>query len=195
MRARRLYESEGFIVEGILRSVWRVSGVRFSGRDVMLASEYDAQAAAGAVTGREARSAEARNRLLIERFYHDMWNHFDKSLIPELLAKDFIFRGSLGQEKRGLAEFADYMDFIRGAFPDFHNEIEEVVSEGDRSFARLAYRATHRGEVFGIPGTGKSVRYAGAALFRFQGDQIRVVWVLGVVFGLVLQLSGCPRGA
>ncbi len=37
-----------------------------------------------------------RNVSLIERFYHDMWNQFDKSIFPELLTKDLHFRGSLG---------------------------------------------------------------------------------------------------
>jgi hypothetical protein len=64
---------------------------------------------------------QTRNVTLIERFYHELWNRFDKTLIPELLTEDFVFRGSLGQEKRGHAEFAEYVDFIHNAFPDFHN--------------------------------------------------------------------------
>jgi hypothetical protein len=31
------------------------------------------------------------------------------------------------------------MDFIKAAFPDFTNTIEEVVSEGERSFTRLSH--------------------------------------------------------
>ena len=81
------------------------------------------------------------------------------------------------------------MDFIQRAFPDFHNHIEDIISEGDRSFARLTYTGTHQGEVFGIAATGKRIEYSGAALFSFRGDRIASVWVLGDIHGLLQQLA------
>ncbi len=81
--------------------------------------------------------AENRNRILIEWFYHELWDRFDKALIPVLLTEDVRFRGSLGQNKSGRAEFAEYIDFVRRAFPDFSNEIEEMISEGDKAFVAL----------------------------------------------------------
>jgi steroid delta-isomerase-like uncharacterized protein len=130
------------------------------------------------------------NVALIERFYTEMWNRFDKALIPALLTEDLEFRGSLGQVKRGHRQFAEYVEFIRAVFPDFTNIVEEIVSEGDRSFARLTYRGTHRGELFGIPASGRRVEYAGAARFRFRDGRIASVWVLGDVYGLLQQLRG-----
>jgi steroid delta-isomerase-like uncharacterized protein len=129
-----------------------------------------------------------RNVQLVERFYRDLWNRFDKSQIPELLADDIEFRGSLGQHKRGHAEFAEYVDFVWRVFPDFHNEVEDIVSQGNKSFARLLYTGTHRGELFGVAPTGRRVQYAGAALFTFRVDQIASVWVLGDIHGLLEQL-------
>jgi steroid delta-isomerase-like uncharacterized protein len=130
-----------------------------------------------------------RNRLLIERFYVEMWNRFDKTILPDILTEDFRFRGSLGQFKSGHAEFGEYVDFIQRAFPDFSNEIEEIISEGDKAFAKLTYRGTHRGEVFGIASTGRLIRYAGAAVFKFRDDRIAEVWVLGDIYGLISQLE------
>jgi predicted ester cyclase len=131
---------------------------------------------------------------LIERFYHEMWDRFDKTLIPVVLTEDVRFRGSLGQNKNGHAEFAEYVDFVQRAFPDFTNEIEELISEGDKAFARLTYRGSHRGEVFGIAPTGRRIQYAGAAVFSFRGDKITEVWVLGDIYGLISQLqSPAPR--
>jgi steroid delta-isomerase-like uncharacterized protein len=128
------------------------------------------------------------NQELIRRFYEDLWNRFDKRRIAELLTEDVRFRGSLGRETHGHAGFAEYMDTIQAAFPDFTNRVEEVVSEADRAFARLTYRGTHRGEVFGVPPTNRRVEYAGAALFRFRDGKIAEVWVLGDIHGLLQQL-------
>ncbi len=60
-----------------------------------------------------------------------------------------------------------------------------MISKGDKASARLKYRGTHRGELFGIAPTGKLARYAGAAVFTFRGDQIAEVWVLGDICGLI----------
>jgi steroid delta-isomerase-like uncharacterized protein len=127
---------------------------------------------------------------VVERFYYAMWNRFDKSLLPELLTEDVRFRGSLGRHTVGHEQFGEYMDFVRQAFPDFTNHVEDIVSEGDRSFARLTYRGTHRGEIFGVAPTDRRVEYAGAALFRFRGGRIAEVWVLGDLHGLLQQLTG-----
>lgn len=115
--------------------------------------------------------ASDRNRKLIERFYEEMWNRFDKSQIPTLLTQDIWFRGSLQQSKNPHAEFAEYVDYIQRTFPDFTNEVEEIVSEGGKAFARLTYRGTHRGELFAIaaPESGLSMaarRYSDFAAIR-----------------------------
>ncbi len=139
---------------------------------------------------RQSKTAgENRNRELIERFYHEMWNRFDKALIPVLLAEEIRFRRLTGQHKDGHAEFAEYVDFIERAFPDFTNQIEEIISEEDKAFARLTYRGTQRGEIFGIAPTGRPIQYAGAAVFRFRGDKIVEVWFLGDIYGLISQLQ------
>jgi malonyl-CoA O-methyltransferase len=129
---------------------------------------------------------------LVERFYYELWNRFDQSLIPELLTEDIRFRGSLGQYKVGHEQFQEYMEFIRRAFPDFTNQVDEIVSEGERCFARLTYRGTHRGEVFGMAPTLRPIAYAGAALFYFREGRIADVWVLGDVHGLIQQLTAPP---
>lgn len=131
-----------------------------------------------------------RNRDLIRRFYEELWNHFDKRKIPELLTDHIKFRGSLGEEKFGHSGFAEYLDEIQMAFPDFTNHVEEIISENDRAFARLTYRGTHWGTIFGIPPTRRFVEYAGATVFHFYDEKIAEVGVLGDVYGLLQQLRG-----
>lgn len=127
-------------------------------------------------------------RELIDQFYDEMWNRFDKSLFAEILDQDIRFRGSLGQTKVGYTEFGDYVDFIAAFSPDFHNTVLTTITEGARTFARLSYTGTHRGEIFGLKPTGRAFEYAGAAVFTFDSARISEVWVLGDVHGLLEQL-------
>src|SRR5262249_22837350 len=105
-----------------------------------------------------------------------------------------VFRGSLGVAVRGREEFRRYVGLVRAAFPDFHNDVEELVAEGERVVARLTYTGTHRGELFGIAPTGRRVSYAGMALFRVAGGLIEEGWVLGDTAGLKEQLTAGGEG-
>ena len=104
------------------------------------------------------------NQVLIEKWYHQMWNQWNKTIFPEILDENISFRGSLGQEKNGYNGLAEYIDFIRSAFPDFHNEIELIITEQNQSFARLRYSGTHEGKIFGIAPTHRKIEYYGSAV-------------------------------
>lgn len=126
---------------------------------------------------------------LIESFYHDLWNKFDKSLITKILDPNLSFRGSLGDKKLGHHGFAEYVDKIKDFSTDFHNEILEVITDGDKYFVKLKFSGHQSGEIFGIKATNKKFSYYGAATFKFKNNLIAEIWVLGDVFGLLRQLQ------
>ena len=128
-------------------------------------------------------------RDLIERFYAHIWNLWDDAAVADPLDERFIFRGSLGDEATGQNGFRAYRDKIRAAFPDFRNEILDLVTEGNRAAARLRYTGHHRGEILGIPATGILVTYHGAAFFTARDGRLAEAWVLGDVDSLRRQLT------
>jgi len=91
--------------------------------------------------------------------------------LEELISPDIVFRGSIGSTVNGIQEFKQYVIKIRAAVPDFHNHVEELIGEGEKVVARLTYTGTHRGELFGFPGTGKGITYQGIAIFQFREGQ------------------------
>lgn len=127
---------------------------------------------------------------LVRIFYDRLWNQWECQLADELLADDILFRGSLGLTRIGRAGFLEYVEIIRTAFPDFHNTIEDLIAEGDKVVARLTYRGTHQGELFGQPPTGRKIEYAGVAIFTIKAGKIAEVWVLGDLYGLMRQIGG-----
>jgi predicted ester cyclase len=129
-------------------------------------------------------------RLIIRAFYEEIWNRYDKSKIPELLHEDFSFRSSLGQVRRGHADFTSYVDFVHEALGDYRCDIQEIISEGNKAFARMRFSGMHRAEFFGYKPTFKRVEWAGAAVFTFEGEKVSQLWVLGDVHGLLQQLAG-----
>ena len=128
---------------------------------------------------------------LVRRFYDNLWNRFDTTLIPVLLTEDVTLRGALGRHAAGHAAFADYLELVRGAFPDFEQIIDEVVVDdvGGSAFVRLRCRGTHRGALFDLPATGRRISYEGAARLEIRDGRIADIWLLGDVHGLLRQLK------
>jgi predicted ester cyclase len=135
----------------------------------------------------------ASPREIIAAFYEQIWNKHDKSKIPELLDESFSFRGSLDQVKTGHEGFAEYLDMVHAAFGDYRCDIQEVIAEEDKAFARMLFSGIHRGALLGYAPTLKRVEWAGAAVFTFKGDKIVNLWVLGDVHNLLKQLSKNTR--
>ena len=126
---------------------------------------------------------------LIERFYDDLWNRWDDAAVDDVLSDGFSFRGSLGNETRGRDEWRRYRDLIRAGSSDFHNDVQELVVDGDRAAARLLYSGTHVGAFAGLPATGRRFTYAGAAFFTAADGRLASAWVLGDLAGVRAQLG------
>jgi steroid delta-isomerase-like uncharacterized protein len=125
---------------------------------------------------------------LVRRFYDELWNTWADDAVEDVLAGDFTFRGSLGAETRGPDGWRTYRDTIRAATPDLHNDVVELIADGDRAAARLRYTGRHDGPLLGIAATGRRFEYAGAAFFASRGDRLASAWVLGDLDGLRRQL-------
>ena len=124
----------------------------------------------------------------VKRFYAELWNAHALDSMPSILHENITFRGSLGQEKRGHAGFAEYVDMVHLALDRYRCTIEEMVEEDDRVFARVLFSGIHRNEFLGYAASGQRLSWMGCALFTFDGELIKDIWVLGDLKNLEDQL-------
>jgi steroid delta-isomerase-like uncharacterized protein len=121
---------------------------------------------------------------LVEAFYTRIWNAGDLAAVPDLLHRDFHFRGSLGADLRGHEAFKAYVLAVRHALADYHCEILACVSEGTQASAKMKFSGRHVAPFRGFAATGKSVQWLAAAWFHFEGETIAGLWVVSDVSGL-----------
>ena len=126
---------------------------------------------------------------LVRSFYADLWNNWDNDAVDRILAPEFVFRGSLGNQTRGRDEWRQYRDLIRAGSSDFFNQIQTLVIEGDDAAVRLVYSGTHDGPFAGLPPTGRRFSYSGAAFFTARDGLLTTAWVLGDLASVREQLS------
>jgi steroid delta-isomerase-like uncharacterized protein len=131
---------------------------------------------------------------LVRRYYEEMWNPGNLTLIDELFAPSYAnydpaTPGGVAHGPEGMKQL---VSTYKSAFPDLHFTIEEMFAEGDRVATRWIARATHQGEMNGIPATGKPAAVTGITITHFANGQIvedRVNWD---TLGLLQQLGVVP---
>jgi predicted ester cyclase len=119
------------------------------------------------------------NEAVVRRFYDELWNRWGLEVADEVVSETVEFRGSLGKWARGRNAFKAYVEALRRAFPDWRNEIDEMVAAGDRVAVRMTWSGTHEGTIDGIEPTGARVEYCGAAFFLIKSGVIEKAWVVG----------------
>ena len=134
-------------------------------------------------------------KLLVERFYNEVWNRADEGVAVEILHRDLRFRASLGPERRGPEGFIGYLRAVRQALPDFVCIIEELIATEREAVARMHFEGHHRGAFYGVAATGRKISWAGAAFFKTEDGQLADIWVLGDIDSVKQQLGAATSAA
>jgi len=89
--------------------------------------------------------------------------------------------------------WSQFLSSFSEAFPDLRLTVEDIVSEGDMTAARVAFRGTHRGEFQGIPPTDKEVAFTSIEVNRVVDGKVEEHWVELDLLGLMQQLGAIPE--
>jgi predicted ester cyclase len=123
-------------------------------------------------------------------FYKELWDHADKSLIPNIFHEGFTFRGSLGPALVGHDQFAGYVDWVTDAFAQYTTDILALLEDGNRVGGKMRFHGIHRREMFAVPPSGRHVWWIGMPIFTFDGPKVRDLYVLGDIHGLIERMNG-----
>jgi len=131
------------------------------------------------------------NKALVRRFVEEFWNEGNTTAADELMAADAEIHMPTGEvvDLDGLKGFAATW---RGSFPDWHSTFEDLIAEGDRVAERWTGRGTHRGELQGIPPTGKRVEAPGSVFYRIVDGKIVEFRGQFDLMSLMQQLGAIP---
>ena len=103
------------------------------------------------------------NKAMLRRIFDECFNQGNLATADELLAPDSqeLSPGiPPGTPKTGPDSLKAAVHMLRTAFPDLRITVDEMVAEGDAVSARTTWTGTHRGDLMGIPATGKRVSWS-----------------------------------
>ena len=131
-----------------------------------------------------------KNVALVKRFFEEVWNKGNLSLVDEFLAPDFEDYNQPPGTPRGHKGYKASVNMFRTAFPDIQFTLDQVLAEDDRVAIRLTGRGTHKGNFMGIPPTGKQVSFGGMTFIHIQDGKVAERWGISDIPGLMQQLGG-----
>jgi steroid delta-isomerase-like uncharacterized protein len=135
-------------------------------------------------------SSPAANKALAERFVEVVLNGHDLDAADDFLAPCFVGHiAGVPGEVRGIDAYREMFGAFLAAFPDYGETVHEVVASGDLVAARVTFGGTHRGEMFDVPATGKTVAAQAMAFLRFADHRIIELWTQADLLGLLAQLG------
>lgn len=131
-------------------------------------------------------------KAVVRRNTEEVQGKGDFAVFEELFAPDFLDHtpqpnstpdrdGARGLYKR-----------LREAFPDFHAVIHWQKADGEFVTTYKTYHGTHRGTLFGIAPTGRTVQFETVDVMRVHGGKIAEHWGVANLFSLMQQLGGLP---
>ena len=134
------------------------------------------------------------NKAIIHRLT-EAWNQGNARLLDDLLARDFRHHVPL-LPNGSRAEYVQWFQDTRTAFPDLLLTIDNQVAEGDQVAGHWTFQGTHQAVLNGptgpIPPTGKRVTVSGMTLFRCAAGQLVDEWHAGDDLGFMQQVGLIP---
>jgi len=108
-----------------------------------------------------------------------------------MYAANYILHDTTGPVS-GAEGLKQFITVFRTGFPDLHFTIEDMIAEGDRVVWRYTARGTQRGELMGIPPTGKQATVTGMVCSRFANGKWAEDWSNFDALGMLQQLGVIP---
>ena len=136
------------------------------------------------------------NKAMVRRFMEEAFGGGKPGLVDDLLDPDFVRYDPYIEagEVRGTQTVKENIAWFRKALPDLSCTVEEQVAEGEKVVSRWTVRGTHRGEFFGVAGTGNRVEFTGIQIDRFnESGKMVEEWPEYDLLGAMRQIGALPE--
>jgi len=131
-----------------------------------------ARSTPGGATVMSVPSGAGFGEQLIRSYTQVVFNERRIGRAAEFLAPDVTWQGSTGPAVRGRDRVIALIGEVIGALDGLTATEQDMVARGDTVTARYRIEATQSGDLFGVPATGRPVRWEPASAYRIAEGKI-----------------------
>jgi steroid delta-isomerase-like uncharacterized protein len=128
------------------------------------------------------------NKRIVRAFIETAFNQPQADRAAEYMTPDIKWHGGTLGTVEGRENFAGLIGAIVTALPDLQNVEQDIIAERDIVSVRAVVDGTHKGDLLGIPASGKHVRWDAVDVYRVVDGKIAEEWaaddLLAFVYGV-----------
>jgi steroid delta-isomerase-like uncharacterized protein len=134
------------------------------------------------------------NKSIVRRLFKEAFEQGNLAMLDEIIDPKQVNGGpgAMPGMPSGPEGSKMLISAYRNAFPDLHFTIDQQIAEGDTVVTRWTAVGTHKGELAGIPATGKPATVIGLGVDRIENGKIVESWGLFDQLGMLQQLGVIP---
>jgi predicted ester cyclase len=125
---------------------------------------------------RAVTPARCDNLRVVRRLMEEVWEIGDLSLLPELVANDYVGHLPIGDHYGPVGARID-IESYRRAMPDLTVTLADLFAVEDKVVRRFTLLGTHALPFLGFRASGKRVALGGIAIDRLANGQIVESWI------------------
>jgi len=128
------------------------------------------------------------NKRIVRAFIETAFNQHQADHAADFLTPNIQWHGGTLGTVEGRDNFAGLISAIVSALPDLHNAEQDIIAERDIVSVRAVVYGTYKGDLLGIPASGKHVRWYAVDVYRVADGKIAEEWaaddLLAFVYGV-----------
>ena len=113
-----------------------------------------------------------QNKELVREITEVVWNRRGLDRIADFYALDFVGDYRPYALREGHEGIRAMVEGAWTAFPDYHEEVHELIAEGDRVVLYLTISGTQQGQWGPLPPTGKRVQFDEIGILQIRDGKV-----------------------
>lgn len=123
-----------------------------------------------------SQEADMDKNIRIVKQYHEVWSNGNIEEFDKIVAPDFKSHFIGGFEYEGIDGAKNSVLETKKAFPDWKEEIVDIIAQEDKVVTRYHSTGTQLGNWDGIDSTGNKVDIYEASIYRLEKGKIVEQW-------------------
>jgi len=135
--------------------------------------------------------SEEQNKQVFRRLIEEGFSQGKLEVLTDVFASNFVEHqdGFVPPNAEGVK---GAIVSLRTAAPDLKLTIEEIIASGEKTWARITARGTHRGPFMGRPATERPFAITVIDICRFENGKIVEHWGVADRLSMMAQLGLLP---
>jgi predicted ester cyclase len=139
--------------------------------------------------------SQESNKAIVRRLFEQVVARRDYAGLETLISPDFVDHNGRRSWAAGAEGLRDHVEFLHGVFPDLRILLDELIAEGDRVVVFWRLEGEQRGELWGVPASGRRVSGATTSLVTLREGRILEYEARPDRLGFLLQLGAAGEHA